>query len=237
MKTRGPRNTMIRDDVLRKAAGLFVERGFTSTNLEDIAKAVGLSRPALYYYFKNKDDVLTALVEEATTYPVAVLEKHRRSKEHSPSERLRLAIRELVLWIIDTPTPMRVLETNEAKLPARVATQHAKAKRRVLDAFADMITDGIKAGELVHVDPQLAAFALIGMCNWTAWWYTPEGPKKPEEIANLYADMAIRSLQASGSPSNRAAARDDIGAALDALRQDVAHLERIIEFRRKNKLL
>lgn len=227
---------MIREDVLRKAAGLFAERGFTSTNLEDIAKAVGLSRPALYYYFKNKDDVLTALVEEATTYPVTVLDKHRRSEERSPSERLRLAIRELVLWIIDNPTPVRVLETNEAKLPSRVAAQHAKAKRRVLDAFAGMIADGIKAGEMIHAEPQLAAFALIGMCNWTAWWYAPEGSRKPEEIADLYADMAIRSLQVN-APQKRDTARGDVESAIEAIRRDLAQLERVVEFQRSQKLL
>jgi hypothetical protein len=168
-----------------------------------------------------------------------VLDKHRRGRERSPSERLRAAMRELVLWVIETPTPIRVLETNEAKLPARLAAQHAKAKRRVLDAFGDMVTDGIKAGEMVHVDPQLAAFALIGMCNWTAWWYTPEGTKQPEEIASLYADMAIRSLQAGAAPSKRAgdAARGDIESAIEAIRHDLAQLERVVEFQRNQKQL
>jgi len=228
---------MIREEVLRKAANLFAERGFTSTSLEDIAEAVGLSRSALYYYFKNKDDVLTALIEQATTYPVAVLEKHRGSSEHSPTERMRLAIRELVLWVIESPTPIRVLESNESKLPGRIAGQHAKAKRRVLEAFAEMITDGIKSGEMIHADPQLAAFALIGMCNWIAWWYTPEGARKPDEIANFFSGMAVRSLQAGAGTGRGEAKRDGIDASIQAMRDELVKLERIVQFQRTQKQL
>lgn len=100
MSSKGSRNTMIRQNVLEKAAILFSERGIASTNLQDIAEAVGLSRPALYYYFKNKDEVISALVEEATTFPVKILEKHRKDTSIAPAERLQRAMKELTVWIV-----------------------------------------------------------------------------------------------------------------------------------------
>lgn len=220
---------MIRQDVLQKAAVLFAERGFASTTLSDIAEAVGLSRPALYYYFQNKDEVLTALVEEATTYPVAILEKHRKNKQVPPAERLRGAMRELVSWIVRSPVIIRVLESNESKLPAAVSAEHHQAKRRVLKAFVDMITDGIQAGDFRPVEPRLAAFALIGMGNWTAWWYTPEGERTPDEVAAQFAEMAVHSLQWNGG---KIAEGSGVEHALALIKADVAQLERAIALER-----
>lgn len=223
---------MIRQEALKRAAALFAEKGFASTSLQDIADAVGLSRPALYYYFKNKDDVLTALVEDATTYPVAIMEKHRRDKTLSPAERLRLTMRELVVWIIKSPLIIRVLESNESKLPSQASEEHLKAKRRVLKAFVEMITDGINSGDFSHLDPRVAAFALTGMANWTAWWYNPEGERTPEEVAADLADMAVRALQ---KESKRSPAEDDLDGVLSSLKADIAQLERIVEFKRNQK--
>ena len=48
------------------ATNLFAERGFAGTNLQDIAEATGLTRPALYHYFKSKESLLSRLVAELT---------------------------------------------------------------------------------------------------------------------------------------------------------------------------
>ncbi len=232
MGTKKPRATLVREDVLRKAAAVFAEKGFASANLQDIADAVGLSRPALYYYFKNKDEVLAALVEEATTYPVSVLEKYRRDKDLTATERLRKAMSELILWVLQSPYPVRVLESNEAELPVEVSEQHAKAKRRVLRAFVDLIEDGIAAGEFAAGDSQLAAFALIGMSNWTAWWYRPEGELPPTEVATVFADIAVRSVRLGDGKSRGG---NDVRQALRALKEDISHLERVLEFQQQRQ--
>lgn len=225
MSAKGPRNKMIRGDLLQKAAALFVEKGFASTNIQDIADAVGLSRPSLYYYFKNKDEVLTALVEEATTYPVTILDKHRRDSLLKPADRLRNAMAELVAWIIRSPLVIKVLETNEARLPANLAEEHQQAKRRVLKAFVDMITDGIQSGDFRPVDPRVAAFALIGMGNWTAWWYAPGGERSVAEVADQFAEMAVRSLSwAEAQPL----AGGGVDQAVARLKADITLLENAI---------
>ena len=54
----------LRSAILDAAATLFIERGTGGTSMQDIAEALGLSRTAVYYYFKNKDAILRALTEE-----------------------------------------------------------------------------------------------------------------------------------------------------------------------------
>src|ERR1700692_2071070 len=57
---------IVRKALLDTAAALFAERGFGGTNLRDIADALGMSRPGLYYHFPSKEKLLEAIVEEVT---------------------------------------------------------------------------------------------------------------------------------------------------------------------------
>src|ERR1700735_2164247 len=56
----------IPDTIVSAAASLFRHQGFAATSMQQIAVAVGLTRPTLYYYFRNKEDILGNLVEEIT---------------------------------------------------------------------------------------------------------------------------------------------------------------------------
>lgn len=225
MSSKGSRNTMIRQNVLEKAAILFSERGIASTNLQDIAEAVGLSRPALYYYFKNKDEVISALVEEATTFPVKILEKHRKDTSIAPAERLQRAMKELTVWIVRSPVIIKLLESNEASLPANIGQDHFKARRQVLKAFVDMINDGIEAGDFRPLNSRLAAFGLIGMTNWTAWWYSGDRDISVEEVAEQFAQMGVQALRWEARNESKVVGID---RALDQLRSDLTQLEQAI---------
>ncbi|MER5436948.1 helix-turn-helix domain-containing protein, partial [Streptomyces sp. NPDC002588] len=52
------RRELVENEMFEQASRLFAERGFAGTNLGDIAEAMGITRPALYYYVKSKDDLL-----------------------------------------------------------------------------------------------------------------------------------------------------------------------------------
>ena len=85
------------------------------------------------------------------------------------------------------------------------------------------IADGIACGEFRQVDPKVAAFAVIGMANWTSRWYSPSGALSPEQIGEIIADIAMHGLTARDS-----AVRNDAGirGALKGLREQIDWLER-----------
>ena len=63
---RRPRRELVEAEIYEQATRLFAERGFAGTSLQDIADAMGMTRPSLYYYVKNKDELLARLVTEIT---------------------------------------------------------------------------------------------------------------------------------------------------------------------------
>ena len=87
----------LRRTVLEAAAELFAHRGFGGTNLQDIADALELSRPALYYYFKSKEEMLSSLLEEVTVFSgrQATSNTHRRPGRRWPAYLTRHVLLEV----------------------------------------------------------------------------------------------------------------------------------------------
>src|SRR5437660_6714904 len=79
----------LRRTVLEAAAKLFAQRGFGGTNLQDIADALGISRPALYYYFKSKEEILASLVDEVTDFSGHPATTLAAKADFNPIETLR----------------------------------------------------------------------------------------------------------------------------------------------------
>ena len=222
MSDKTARKTIVAKEVLEQAARLFAQKGYANTSLQDVAKAVGLSRPALYYYFPSKNALLEAMVEDVTVVGARMLAEIRDDRDLEPEERLRRAVEGLVLWGLDRPTRFKVIDRSEELLPPDISEVHEKAKRQVLHAMIALIADGIEAGILRPVDPRLAAFSLIGMCNWTAWWWTPKSRQTKEEVASFVGEMALSALRRVG-PNRPSGNR--VEDAIDLLRSDLDFLE------------
>ena len=59
-----------------------------------------------------------------------------------------------------------------------------------------LIHEGIDAGEFRRVDPRVAGFAILGAINWIPKWYDPRGELSAAEIAQMFTDFLVRSLEA-----------------------------------------
>jgi hypothetical protein len=118
----------------------------------------------------------------------------------------------------------RVLDQIEFEMPDKQAREHRRRKREILDLWSQVISQGIAAGELRPVDPRMAAFALLGISNWTAWWYQPSGKLTPEEVANALVEVGLFGMAQQGG-----ARRDpnSLGAAIERLKLDLKQLERL----------
>lgn len=212
------------DRIMDGAAQIFADRGFRGTGMQDIADAMDMSRPAVYHYFASKEQLLEALVEGITGDVVDFLRRLHADSERSPSERLAEAVAGLAARIAARPAHMRLLAANEGALPDRVAAAQAKGRRRTLDYVKGMIVQGVEAGELRPTDERIAAFALLGMCNWLAWWYRADGPASTDEIGRVLSAIALDGLL-HPDPRHRSGS---VSHAVGLLREDLDYLERML---------
>ena len=185
-KTNWRRRELIVGEVLDTATELFAVKGYEATSLQDIADAVGVSRPALYHYLSSKEDLLVMLVE--------VLGELRERPDLTPSEKISMVTEQLVRQRVQHPGRFRILDRSETVLPEPARTDHAEAKRRVLREVVTIIEEGVRAGQFAPTDSRTTALSVIGMCNWVAWWVRPEDAVRMESIASTIDTLVTRML-------------------------------------------
>jgi AcrR family transcriptional regulator len=147
----------------------------------------------LYYYFKNKEEMLFACHQYSLDRLMQLLDQ----VEHSGVEadaKLRRLIVAFVHTILDELHGTALFLDLEALSPP-----HLKAVIVRRDQFErgvrKVLLEGMNDGTFTRGDPKLLAFALFGAVNWIPRWYNPAGPATSEEIADRFADFLIAGLR------------------------------------------
>jgi AcrR family transcriptional regulator len=222
------RRDLVEKQIMERATALFAERGFAGTSLQEIADAIGLTRPALYHYVASKDELLGRLVNEITEQPAGIHEHN----DLEPADRLHQMVTASALHQVAAPERFRLMIRSEAELPEPLSREYERSRRQVLKEFVRAIQDGIDAGAFRPVDPRLAALGIIGMINWIAWWYRPDRDGTGESVAANLADMAVDSVLHERQAS---LSGDGATAAIAALRQNLDYLEQHVNASRETR--
>lgn len=209
---------LVTSELLDTATSLFAEQGYESTTLLDIAKALGISRPALYNYVSSKEELLTMLVQQVSHDMAEVLEQLTARADLSPTEKLRDVVGLLVHQRTKHPDQFRILDRSENALPEPIGAEHREAKRKILREVMVVIEDGVEKEEFRAVDVRTTALSLLGMCNWVAWWFSSAG--NVEQVVDTVTDLALKMVAATRSSSSSpdsARAVEEIRSLLDRI--------------------
>jgi AcrR family transcriptional regulator len=194
----GLRRKLVEREILERAAELFAERGFAGTTVQDISDALGMSRPALYYYVKSKEVILSQLVENLSLNDAKALEAIRRRRSGDPVEKLREMAEQLATNAGSNPHQTQILAQSKHHLPEGIAELNLEAERSIVQSIITVLEQGMRRGQFRQLDPRTAALAIVGMCLWTAWWV--EDSPLPQLTAQI-ADQAVNSVRAfDGNP-------------------------------------
>ena len=181
-----------RIEILKSAAASFRKLGYHGATVEQIAAALRMKKGNLYYYFKNKEDILFACHEYSHDRLQELLDDVRST---APAEaKLRRLITGAVHVILDELHGTALLLDLEALSPA-----HLKAVVHRRDRFDRgmrlIIEEGMATGAFAPGDAKLLGFAMLGALNWIARWFNPAGPSRSEDIATRFADYLIAGLR------------------------------------------
>ena len=183
-----------RRHILEAAAEAFRDRGFHATTMRDIAAKAGMTVGNLYYYFKNKDDLLAFCQEDALGRLLSLAKEVKR-RDDAPDRALAELIRgHLECLNHDVPASLGHLEVapTEGERGRRLASMRDRYER----AVRGLVADGQKQGLFRAGDPKVAALAILGAVNWTVRWYSPRGNRSLDEIATAFADQLVGGLRA-----------------------------------------
>ncbi|CAH1653294.1 TetR/AcrR family transcriptional regulator [Chelatococcus asaccharovorans] len=222
---RDKRKALVERELMEKACILFAEKGYAGTSLTDIADSVGLTRGAIYYYFKNKEALLEALVQEVALMPLKEISEWKLTATGKPSERLKSFVRMRIMAVLQRGIQMRMIEVTEAALPPDLLRRHTEAKRNILSEYRAIIREGILAGEFRPVNDRYAAFGVIGIVNWTNYWFDEDRGASAEDVAEELAELAVQSLLTDESRRGRL---NDPNQAIEVIQENLRHLSKLI---------
>ena len=229
-KSQKPGSTLraeaLRQQVCAAASGLFTKNGYGSTSMQDIADALKVSRPTLYYYFRNKNEILEAVISEVTIEAQRRAEAATAEPGADPIDTIRRLIADHADLILTHPVQFRMLQMSATHLTGRLRTVALKAQRSLLETFTRVIRHGVEAGSFHMTVPRIAAFALLGMCNWTCAWYKPGGRLTAKQIATHLAEMGANALARNHATGPKRAV--GLEESLDLLKDGVMHLEFVL---------
>lgn len=221
------RRELVEEQILAEAARLFAQRGFAGTNLQDIAEAVGITRPALYYYVRSKEEILSRLVAESTEAPAAEIKRLVNAPDADPATRLRAAAYAIALRRATDPFRLQMLIRSESELPADLARAYRAAQRGTLRELVGLIQGGVDSGDFRPVDPTTTALAVVGMCNWVAWWQDWLEGQSSDDIARKIADLALAMVRQVDDGGK--GAKGGPQAAIARMRSELDFLDRALE--------
>jgi TetR/AcrR family transcriptional regulator len=187
------RSRLTVENILAESARLFNRRGYHGTSLTDIARAFGVSKAALYYHVKSKEDIVFRCYQRVLDLGMEGLD-HARAQAAAPDEELTMALRHFIKGLTDQWSGAVVLLGERALSPrqqARILRRRDEYERRL----REIISRGITAGVFVPCDPKLVGFAILGTLNWILKWYNPGGERSAKEIAEVLSSYLVRGLQ------------------------------------------
>ena len=170
-----------RHAVLQAAAQLFNERGFHATSLDDIAARLNVSKPTLYYYVKNKDEILLQCVRQGLEMTLEGIEASRQAGGNAV-DQLR-ACMQAYANIVMQPFGMCLIRVGDEEVPEPSRSELRRMKSEIDLAFRRLVAQGVQEESLQPCDPKMTAFVIAGALSWIGRWYQPGGEYTPEQIA------------------------------------------------------
>jgi AcrR family transcriptional regulator len=182
-----------RVDILKSAAKAFRRLGYHGATVEQIAAALHMKKGNLYYYFKNKEEILFACHQYSLDQLVAILDQVERSGLPA-DQKLRRLIVAFVHTILDELHGTALFLDLEALSPAHLRAVIAR-RDRFEHGVRMVLSEGMSSGTFDPGDPKLLAFAVFGAVNWIPRWFNPRGAATSQEIADRFADYLIGGLR------------------------------------------
>ena len=181
-----------REAVLKTAAELFLEKSYGRTSLNDVAERLNITKPALYHYFRNKEEILL----ECYRWGVGLIERilsDIASHGGTGLEKVAAFI-ESYANVMTVNFGRCVMRLDEGDLSPEARAEVRNYKRKIDRRLRSFIQEGIEDGSIASCDPKIAAFSIAGALNWICMWYEPEGALSPQEIAIQFARTLTQGL-------------------------------------------
>lgn len=195
-------------EIKQESILLFEKKGFSETSIQDIVEALGVTKGTFYYYFQSKEELL---MDIHLGYIDDLLERQEKIMQEGLESRGQLIrIVELLIGDIEEHGPSGRVFFREMRHLGEANAEEVKDKReRFRLEIEALIRRGIQAGEFRReIRADMAAFAILGVTNWSYQWFNPGGGIPAGRLAEIFSDMILNGMAEKEEESIRGTISD-----------------------------
>jgi AcrR family transcriptional regulator len=198
-------------EILAAASRAFRRQGLHATGMRDIAAESRMHVGNLYYYFRNKQELLAFCQRHTLIGLIELAERISQQVWQADEKLYRLIIGHIVRLNDEMPGSLAHLEIEALEQPLR--RDILRARDRYEDAVRRLVQEGIDNGLFRQVDAGVVVKAILGAVNWTVKWFQQEGEKSSEVIGSEFAQVLVGGLLAPNRTPTFAMYAPDPGGA------------------------
>lgn len=180
-----------KEDIILSAVKIVNRKGYRRATMEDIAAELLMTKGSLYYYFKNKEDLVFQCHEMVLSQAAGKLQKHL-NETISNEEKLRRMIVTHIRYAIEEKETFNIILKPDQTFSTEQLNPILVKRHQYAGLFDQVISDGIGTGEFTIAEPKIVRMILLGSMNWIQQWYSPKGKKTMEDIQEIYANYLLK---------------------------------------------
>jgi len=180
-----------KEEIILSAVKIVNRKGYRGATMEEIAGELLMTKGSLYYYFKNKEDLVFQCHEMVLSQATEELAGHF-NECITYEEKLRKMIATHIQYAIEEKETFNMIIKPDQTFSTEQLNPILVKRHEYAGMFDRVIREGITHEEFTIKEPKIARMILLGSMNWIQQWYSPEGGKSIEEIQEIYADYLLK---------------------------------------------
>lgn len=169
--------------MLKAAAQCFNEKGFSGSSLRDVADILGLTDAALYYYVRNKEELVYLCYVRAAELGSEAMDEALQQHVNS-LQKIRFYLARHIEMMVGERGPIAIM----SEIPSLRAAHRDEIlglSRIHSRRFEALLQAGVEDGSMVSVDIRMTGNAIMGSINWIPKWYRKDAQLAEQLIAEF----------------------------------------------------
>jgi AcrR family transcriptional regulator len=152
-----------REQIITEATRLFVTRGYDGISMREIAETVDVSKAAIYYHFKDKEDLFLAVLRANLEHTSAIV-AHARQQGGSARQQLTLMLHGIAAQTPEQRAIVRLASQDMDRIGAQARAAFSQTyQHSFIGQIQDILREGMSRREVKAIDVRLATWILLGM--------------------------------------------------------------------------
>jgi AcrR family transcriptional regulator len=176
--------------IVDMASDLFNSQGYYVTSLSDVADKLKITKAALYYYVKNKEDLIYRCALRAFEQLKGALEV-AQNEGGTGLQKIEILFRE----VLEQRRGPIVVMSELASLMPNHKGEIARHQKELEDTIHRLVREGITDGTIADRDPRMLAHWILGTLNWAPKWYPTDGKTSAERLSPIFIEVIVNGLR------------------------------------------